>query len=55
MDVQFLNVLDIDTWPVVAHYSMREGNLSLVGNITWMGGATTKVCIAPISVHVYVL
>ena len=43
LDVEFLNVLDGDVWPVVAHYNMRNGNLSLVGNITWMGGSTTKV------------
>ena len=42
LNVEFLNVLAGD-WPVVAHHDVRSGNLSLVGNITWMGGSVIKV------------
>ena len=43
LNVEFLNVLGADLWPVVVHYDVRGGNLSLLGNITWMDGSQRKV------------
>ena len=43
VDCQFLNILDGLEWPVVAYHSTFDNKLSLTGNITWMGGSTTKV------------
>ena len=49
LNVDFLNVVDGDVWPVVAHYDVRKGNLSLLGNITWMGGSKSKVSLEPLA------
>ena len=44
LDVEFLNVLRGDDWPVVARYSSRDEELHLMDiDITWMGGGTTQV------------
>ena len=43
LDVQFLNVLDSDEWPVIAKYSMESRQLSPMAAITWMSGNNVKV------------
>lgn len=43
LDVDFLNVVAEDQWPRVATYNMTVANLTLMENITWIGGSTTKV------------
>ena len=43
LNIELTNILPGNNWPVVAVYDAHTETLSLMGNITWMGGSKSKV------------